>query len=75
MSKPDNPHKCSVSEELVVVEVEMTREDAERLVALSDDCHAHPSTVASALLHDVLADDEIINTETALAAGAGVTFH
>ena len=60
--------ECTDSEEEIVwFSIPLNGETIERLMMLSDICHADPVKVAASLLHDVLKDDEEANAEAASA--------
>jgi hypothetical protein len=50
--------------EVVCIPIPLSPETARRLQALSDICHADPVKVAASLLHDLLKEDELFNSET-----------
>jgi hypothetical protein len=54
-------------EETVWFSIPLSSATIDRLMALSDICHADPVKVAASLLHDVLKDDEEANAEAATA--------
>lgn len=55
--------------EVVWMTIPLSTRTAERLLSLSNDCHASPDTVAASLLHDVLADDEAAHHDQFVPTG------
>lgn len=60
--------------ETVWISIPLDGETAERLVNLSDACHADPDNIAAALLRDILKDDEDAHHLLTPPSGA-VTFN
>lgn len=44
-------------EQVVWLSIPVSRETAEMLIDLADNCHAEPQAIAASLLRDILADD------------------
>jgi len=61
------------TDDVVWMTIPMSPRTAERLLNLSNDCHAAPDKVAASLLHDVLADDEAAHHDQ--HAPVGVHLH
>jgi predicted transcriptional regulator len=57
-------------EERVPFSIALDGETIDRLMRLSDACHADPRKVAASLLHDLLKDDEFENDVTEAAEQA-----
>jgi hypothetical protein len=56
-------------EPVVWFSIPLSGATVERLMNLSNICHAEPTKIAASLLHDILADDEASNLPAAVAAG------
>lgn len=58
--------------EVVWMTIPMSARTAERLLNLSNNCHAAPDRVAASLLHDVLADDEAAHHDQFVPVGTHI---
>jgi hypothetical protein len=64
-----SPHLTTDDDEIVWFSIPLNGETIERLMNLSNECHAEPVQVAASLLHDILKDDENAHLEAPAAAG------